>query len=118
MPALLAPVQAGRLRALVVTSAKRASAWPSVPTAIESGMPGFEVTSWYGVCAPAGTPKPVLDKVHADVTAALSAPELQQRLLELMVEPAPMSPADFDAFIRVETGKWARVVKEAAIPQQ
>jgi tripartite-type tricarboxylate transporter receptor subunit TctC len=118
LPPLIAPVQAGRLRALVVTGAKRASAWPSVPTAIESGLPGFEVTSWYGVCAPTGTPKPILDKVHADVTAALSAPELQHKLVEQMMEPAPMSPADFDAFIQAETGKWAKVVKEAAIPRQ
>ncbi len=118
LPPLLAPVQAGRLRALVVTSAKRSPAWPSVPTMIESGMPGFEVTSWYGVCAPAGTPKPMLDKIHADVTAALSTPELQERLLELTMDPAPMSRVDFDAFMRTEASKWAKVTKEAAIPKR
>ena len=118
LPALLAPVQAGRLRALGVTSLKRASAWPSVPTMVESGMPGFEVTSWYGVCAPAGTPRPVLDKLHADFTTVLSAPELQQRLNDLVVEPAPTSPDDFAAIIRAETSRWAKVVKAAGIPQE
>jgi tripartite-type tricarboxylate transporter receptor subunit TctC len=117
LPPLLAPVQSGRLRALVVTGAKRSSAWPLVPTAMESGLPGFEVTSWYGICAPAGTPKPVLDKVHADVTAALSVPELHERLLELMIDPAPMRPGDFEAFMHAETSKWAKVTRQAAIPQ-
>jgi tripartite-type tricarboxylate transporter receptor subunit TctC len=118
VPALLAPVQAGRIRALAVTSAKRASAWPSVPTLAESGMPGFDVTSWYGVCAPAGTPRRIIDKLHADVSTVLLSPEVQQRMNELVVDAAPTSPEELAAFIRAETSRWAKVVKDAGIPQQ
>jgi tripartite-type tricarboxylate transporter receptor subunit TctC len=118
LPALLAPVQAGRLRALAVTTAKRAAAWPSVPTIAESGYPGFDVTSWYGVCAPAGTPRRIVEKVNADLRTVLSSADMQQRLNELVVEPAATSPEEFEAFIRAETSRWAKVVKQAGIPQQ
>jgi tripartite-type tricarboxylate transporter receptor subunit TctC len=118
VPALLAPVQAGRIRALAVTSSKRASAWPSVPTLAESGMPGFDVTSWYGVCAPAGTPRTIIDKVHADLSTVLLSSEVQQRMNDLVVEAAPSSPEELAAFIRAETSRWAKVIKDAGIAQQ
>ena len=118
VPALLAPVQAGRIRALAVTSAKRASAWPSVPTLAESGLAGFDVTSWYGVCAPRGTPRAIIDKVHADLSTVLLSPEIQQRMNELVVDAAPTSPEAFADFIRDETSRWAKVVKDSGIPQQ
>jgi tripartite-type tricarboxylate transporter receptor subunit TctC len=118
IPAILSPVQAGRVRPLAVTGAKRVSQWPSVPTMIESGLTGYEVTSWYGVCAPAGTPAAVLDKLHADVTRVLLALDVHQRLTGMMVDVAPTSPGDFAAFIRAETRRWAQVVKDAGVEQQ
>jgi tripartite-type tricarboxylate transporter receptor subunit TctC len=118
IPALLPLVQAGRLRALAVTGAKRASQWPSVPTMAEAGMPGYNVTSWYGLCAPAGTPRPIIEKVHADLSTVLQAPDVQQRLNDLVIDAAPTSPEQFAEFIRSETGRWAKVVKDAGIPQQ
>jgi tripartite-type tricarboxylate transporter receptor subunit TctC len=83
----------------------------------ESGIAGYEVTSWYGVCAPAGTPAAILDKVNADVTAVLRNPELQQRLSELITEITPTTREEFDRFIRAEIDRWAQVIKDAHIPQ-
>ena len=79
-PGALSAIEAGRVRALAVTSLKRIPQCPQVPTMDETALPGFEVNSWYGLCAPAGTPAPMLDKVHADLTAVLRMPEIQQRL--------------------------------------
>ena len=118
IPALLSPVQTGRARALAVTGAKRVSQLPSVPTMSESGLTGYEVTSWYGVCAPAGTPAPVLDKLHADLIRVLKMPDVQQRLNDLVVDVAPMRRDDFAAFIRAETLRWAQVVKAAGLTPQ
>jgi len=117
LPQSVAPVQSGRLRALAVTSAKRAAPLPDVPTMQESGVPGYEVTSWYGVCAPAGTPAPILDKLNADITSVLRSPELQQRLSELITEITPTTREEFDRFIRAEIARWAQVITEARIPK-
>ncbi len=117
-PAVIGSVQTGRLRALAVTSAQRAALLPDVPTIHESGVPGFEVTSWYGVVAPAGTPAPILDKLNADITSVLRLPEIKQRLDELVVPPSPTSREEFDQFIRAEIARWAQVVKDAGIPKQ
>ena len=117
LPQSVAPVQSGRLRGLAVTSATRAAPLPSVPTMQEAGIAGYEVTSWYGVCAPTGTPAAVLDKVNADVTSVLRSPELQQRLSELITEITPTSREEFDRFIRGEISRWAKVIKDARIPQ-
>jgi tripartite-type tricarboxylate transporter receptor subunit TctC len=118
LPALLGPVQAGRLRALAVTGPKRAPEWPGVPTIAESGMPGYEVTSWYGVCAPNGTPSQIIQKLNADFGSVLRSTDLQQRFTELVIDAAPMTPETFAAFIRAEMDRWAKVVHAAAIPQQ
>ena len=118
VPALIGPVQAGRLRALAVTSAQRVSLLPDVPTMQESGVPGFEVNSWYGVIAPAATPPPLLDKLNADITSVLRMPEIQLRLTEMVIPPSPTSRNEFDQFIRAEIVRWARVIKDAGIPQQ
>jgi tripartite-type tricarboxylate transporter receptor subunit TctC len=85
---------------------------------IESGWPDFIVTSWYGVCAPAATPVPVLDKLNADFVAMLRNPELQQRFDELVVLSAPTSREEFDQIIRSENVRWAKVIKDARIPLQ
>ena len=118
IPALLPPIQTGRARAIAVTSLKRASPLPSTPTMDESGFKGFEVTSWYGVCAPTGTPLPILDKVHADLSKILLAPDVQQRMTEMVIDAAPTSRADFAAFMNAETKRWAQVVKDAGLALQ
>jgi tripartite-type tricarboxylate transporter receptor subunit TctC len=118
IPAVLAPVQSGRMRALAVTGAARSSQMLAVPTMIEAGLTGYEVTSWYGVCAPAGTPAPVLGKLQTDVVKVLQSPDVQQRLNDLVVEAAPTSRDDFVAFIVAETRRWAQVVKDAGLAQQ
>jgi tripartite-type tricarboxylate transporter receptor subunit TctC len=117
-PAVLSAIQAARVRPLAVTSIKRIPQLPEVPTMDETALPGFEVNSWYGLCAPAGAPAAVLDKVHADLTAVLRMPEIQQRLKDLVVEVAPTSPQEFAKFMRAETARWARVIKAAGIQQQ
>jgi tripartite-type tricarboxylate transporter receptor subunit TctC len=118
VPALLPYVQAGKIRTLAVTSPKRIPQLAAVPTMIESGFPGFEVTSWYGACAPAGTPAPVLDKLHGDLVKVLQLPDVVQRFTELVVDPAWQSRDDFATFMRAEATRWAKVVKDAGIPTQ
>ena len=117
MPFVIAPIQAGRLRALAVASAQRQPLVPDVPTMQESGVPDFEVNSWYGVCAPAGVPVALLDKINADVHAVMRIPEVAQRLTGLGMPPAPTSRDEFDKFMRAEIARWAQVIKDAGIPK-
>ena len=117
-PGVLSAIQSGRVRALAVTSLTRIPHLPSVPTLHETVLPGWEVTSWYGLCAPTGTPVPILDKVHADLTAVLRMPEIQQRFKDLVIEIAPTSRDAFAQFMRAETARWAKVIKDAGISQQ
>ena len=104
-------------RPLAVTSPKRTSHLPDVPTMLESGIQ-VDVTVWYGLCAPAKTPPAILAKLNKDLHAALAAPDTQKRLNEQGVDTAPTTPQQFAAFIREETDKWSRVIKEAGVPQQ
>lgn len=117
-PGVLTAIQSARVRALAVMSLTRLPQLPAVPTVHESALPGFDSSSWYGLCAPTGTPSPILDKVHADLTAVLRMPEIQQRFKDLIVEVAPTSRDAFAHFIRAETARWARVIKDAGIAQQ
>ena len=118
LPALVQPVLAGRIRALGVMDAKRAAQWPDVPTMAEAGVNGAEVTSWYGVCAPAGAPQPVLNKLHADFTGVLNSADVRQRFSGLMIDVSPGTPAEFAAFMRAETTRWAQVAKKAGLQPQ
>jgi len=118
MPLVIGPIQGGRLRALAVASAKRQPLLPDVPTMQESGVADFEVNSWYGVCAPAGVPAPLLDKLNADLHTVMKIPEVEQRLTELGMPPAPTTRDEFDKFIRSEIARWAQVIKDAKIPKQ
>lgn len=118
LPALIQPVLAGRMRALGVMDARRAQQWPTVPTMAEVGVIGCEVTSWYGVCAPAGTPQPVLNKLHADFTAVLKSADVQQRFADLVIDVSPGTPAEFAAFMRGETTRWMQVAKKAGLTPQ
>jgi tripartite-type tricarboxylate transporter receptor subunit TctC len=117
MSTQLSVIKSGRTRALAVTSPKRSVHLPDVPTMRESGVP-IDVTVWYGICAPAAVPKPILGKLNADLNRALSAPDTQRRLVEVGVDAAPSTPEQFAAFIKSETETWARVVREAKVPQE
>ena len=119
LPSQLANVRTGRMRALGITSAKRVEQLPDVPTIIESGFPGFEVTVWQGLCAPIRTPAAIIAKLHGDVTKALAAPDLRQRFSEQGVDAtASASPEAFAAFTRVETARWAKTVRESGTTAQ
>ena len=118
MPFVIAPIQSGRLRALAVASAKRQALLPDVPTMQESGVPDFEVNSWYGVCAPAGVPAVLLDKLNADLHAVMRNPDVEKRLTDLGMPPAPTTRDEFDKFMRAEIERWAQVIKDAKIPRQ
>ena len=117
-PAVLPSIVAGRVRALAVTSLERIPQLPAVPTLHEAALPGFEVNSWYGLCAPAGTPAPILDRVHADLVAVLQTPEIKQRFTEMVIDVSPTSREAFARFIRAETERWARVIQDAGIAKQ
>jgi tripartite-type tricarboxylate transporter receptor subunit TctC len=106
-------VKDGKLRALAVSSAKRFPTMPDIPTVAESGMPGFETGSYQGIVAPAGTPREIVEKIHATVTKVLATPEVRERLDKAGAELRPQSSAEFGAFIHSEKDKWARVVKES-----
>jgi tripartite-type tricarboxylate transporter receptor subunit TctC len=108
-------VRAGRLRALGVTSSKRVASAAEVPTIAEAGVPGYESLQWYGLLAPAATPKEIIVKVHREAVAVLRTPEVSSRLVNDGAEVVAGTPEEFGAFIRAETAKWARVVKAAGI---
>jgi tripartite-type tricarboxylate transporter receptor subunit TctC len=107
----MAQVKAGKLRALAVTTAERSKLAPELPTMVEAGLPGFDISTWYGLFAPAGTPPDVVDKWNADVTAMLRTPDMRDRLLAQGAEPAPDTPAEFARFVAAEAAKYARIVK-------
>jgi tripartite-type tricarboxylate transporter receptor subunit TctC len=110
-PASRQQVLAGMLRALAVSTAQRASTMPELPTLQESGVPDFDVTSWYGIVAPAGVPRPVFDRLGGAFLAALNDPGIARRIQEYGAEPAPLPPAEYDAFMKGEVAKWAPVVR-------
>jgi len=111
MPSILPYVQSGQLRGLAVTSPKRSSAIPTLPTMIESGFPGFEAGSWYGLFAPPGTPPEVVEKLHGAMVKALASPGMRTQLSKQGAEPIGNTPQEFAAFIRSEVAKWARVIQ-------
>jgi tripartite-type tricarboxylate transporter receptor subunit TctC len=115
VPTSLPNVRAERMRAIAVTTAQRSQQLPEVPTIGESGYPGFEMTSWYGVCAPAKTPKPVIARVEAAVLKALADPDVHKRIAAQGVEVRTTTGAAFDAFYKTELARWSKVVQEAGI---
>jgi tripartite-type tricarboxylate transporter receptor subunit TctC len=108
-------IQSGKVRALAVTSAKRLESLPNVPTVAESGVPGFEVTSWQGIFVPAGTPKPIIDKLHEEILKIIAQPEMQERLKGLGMQPTPLTTGEVTAFQKAEVEKWAQVIKAANV---
>ena len=108
-------IKSGKLRALAVTSAKRSVALPDIPTVAESGLAGYDSTQWYGVLAPAGTPRAVVARLHDEIVRALRDPDVMKRLAADGAEPVGSTPEDFAAFIRSESEKWAKVAAAAGI---
>lgn len=115
MPPALPFVKSGKLRALAVTTARRFSAVPEVPTAMEAGLPGFEVDNWHGILAPAGTPKLVVRKLNAEIVRLLKLPEVKDAFGKQGAEATGSTPEEFAVYIRAELKKWANVVKDAHI---
>ena len=111
----LPQIQAGRFRALAVTTATRAPVLPEVPTVQEAGVPGFDVSVWYGVFAAAGTPQPIVQKLNAEFIRAMNVPEVKERVEALGYQVVGSTPAQLDAHVRSEITRWARVVKEAGV---
>jgi tripartite-type tricarboxylate transporter receptor subunit TctC len=116
--AALPQVREGKLVALGLSSAKRSSALPNVPTVSESGLPGFDYNLWVGLFAPVGTPPDVVEKLNRDVNRVLREPDVRERMLSLGAEAMPMSTAEFDRFVRAEMDDAAKVVKAAGIKAQ
>jgi tripartite-type tricarboxylate transporter receptor subunit TctC len=115
LPSVTAQMKSGRLRALGVTSAKRTSFMPDLPTVAESGVPGYEATLWWGIFAPAKTPKPVLDRLNGEIRKALASAEMKKLFVDFGAEPSPTTPEAFSAYVRSEIAKWTKVVKSAGI---
>ncbi|HQD63640.1 MAG TPA: tripartite tricarboxylate transporter substrate binding protein [Casimicrobium huifangae] len=110
-PSVMPHIKGGKLKAVAVTSGKRAPALPNVPTIAESGLPGFEASSWFGLLAPAGTPKEIVDKVSAQIQKMLQTPEMKERLASQGADGVGNTPEQFAAHIKTEIDKWAKVVK-------
>ncbi len=105
-------IKAGKLRALAVASVRRDPALPDVPTVAEQGFPGFSAIQWWGLCAPAKTPEPVIARLNKALNDALALPEIRLRLHEMAAEPTPVTPAQFDAFLKSELLKWTKLVSD------
>jgi tripartite-type tricarboxylate transporter receptor subunit TctC len=111
----LPQVKAGRLRAIPVTGPVRVASLPDVPTIAESGLPGYEYLGWVGIAAPAGTPRPIVERLHREIAAILNTPEGRAWLNEAGAEPGTDAPDVFAAAIRAEHAKWADIIRMAGI---
>ena len=111
-------IKSGRMRPYGVTSVKRAAGAPEIPTIAEAGVPGYEAVQWYGVLAPANTPRAIVPRLHTDIAKVLQQPNVRELLGKDGAEPVGSTPEQFAAFIKSETAKWAKVVKDAGIPQE
>ena len=110
-----AQLKAGTLKPVAVTSKQRSALMPDLPTIAESGVPDYDLSGWISLFAPAGTPRPIIDRLNAEVTKVLALPEIRTRLLDLGAEPSPMPVAEFGVWVQQEVNKWTRLVKEAGI---
>jgi len=114
----LPQIQAGKFRAIAVTTASRAAVLPNVPTVQEAGVPGFDVSVWYGVFAAAGTPQPIVQKLNAEFIRAMNVPEVKKQIEASGYQVVGSTPAELDAHVRAEIPRWARVVKAAGVSAQ
>ena len=115
LPSSLQQIKAGKLIAYAVTSPQRLTMLPDVPTVAEQGLAGYDSTGWFGVVAPAGTPATIIARLNAEITAALNDPEIKAILRNMGVEPAPSKPEEFESYIKSETVKWGRVIRNGNI---
>ena len=115
IPAVIRHIQAGKLRPIALSGPRRTPAAPGIPTVAESGIPGFSVTSWFGVAAPARTPRPIVDRLHGEFVRALNAPELSERIKGMGADPVGNTPEQYTAFVRNEIAKWGKVIRAAGI---
>ena len=115
IPTISSFIKDGRLRAVGVASAKRSNVLPEVPTMIELGVPGFEVSSWYGLLAPAKTPKPIIDRLQKEVAIVLALPEIREFYIKSGFEPVANTPEEFSQQIKADLVRWKKVVKDANI---
>ncbi|MCE9642653.1 MAG: tripartite tricarboxylate transporter substrate binding protein, partial [Betaproteobacteria bacterium] len=115
LPSVLPHVKSGRLRALAVTTALRTPAAPDIPTIAETGVANYEVSQWYGLLAPAGTPVPIIERLNAEIGKALKHPEVLTRMQAEGADPVGSTPQEFGAFFTAEIAKWTRTVQKAGI---
>jgi tripartite-type tricarboxylate transporter receptor subunit TctC len=115
MSVVLPLVREGKLRALAAISPKRAAALPDLPTMAEAGLPGFDVPIWFGLMAPAGTPRPIIDRLQRETARALNAADVRKRYGDIGLEVVANTPAEFSAIIKAEIPRWAKLVKDAEI---
>jgi tripartite-type tricarboxylate transporter receptor subunit TctC len=115
IPAAAPHIKAGRLRALAVIAPQRARALPDVPTAAEAGLPNFEVTTWYGVLAPAGTPAPIIKRLNSELVLIMHSRDLADRLAAMATDPVTSTPEEFGAYLKREIAKWGDVVRQAGL---
>ncbi len=115
VPTVIRQARTGKLRAIAVTGRKRTPAAPDIPTVAESGVPGYEVTTFYGLSAPAKTPRAIIDRLNSETVRALISPDLRERLQELGADPIGNTPEQYTAFMKNEIAKWAKVIKAAGI---
>jgi len=115
VPTVIRQARDGKLRAVATTGAKRTPAAPDIPTVAEAGVPGYEVSTFYGVSAPAKTPRPIIDRLHAELVRALNSPDTRERLQGLGADPVGNTPEQYTAFMQNEIAKWGKVIKAAGI---
>ena len=115
LPSVFPHVKSGRLRALAVTTTRRSTSAPDIPTVAEAGVPGYEMSQWYGLLVPAGTPAPIIERLNTEVGKALKHPESRSRLQAEGADPVGSSPQAFGAFFTAEIAKWTRIVQKAGI---
>ena len=111
IPSVVQHVRSGRLKALALSSKKRSTGLPDIPTVAESGYPNFDASSWFGLVGPANMPKPISEKISSDIARAMAVPEMKAKFIEQGAEPVASTPAQFGDYMRSETAKWAKVVK-------
>jgi len=112
---ILPRVRSGQLRGLAVSSPRRIAAAPELPTVAESGLPGFDVVAWFGLFAPAGTPRPIVERLSAETRAALAAADVRKRLIDLGAEPLGSTPDEFGAYVQSEFQRWGRLARETGM---
>ena len=108
-------VRTGRLRALAVCAAKRSTSVPELPTVAEAGVPGFAVDQWYALFAPAGTPRDIVLKLQGEISKMVNDPSTREKLLAMGLDPVGSAPDEFAAYVKAETAKWGKLVREAGI---